>query len=363
MARAGKAGDQPRSQETSSVRARCEHLSREGFGCDVADPLPQQSILPVRPADGIVVSGAERAGAGRRVRTIALGTAALCVIAACDAPAPEPGHTRIEVIDDVGRTVHLETPAARVVSLIPARTDLLLALGAADRLVARTVFDRDPRLAGLPSLGDALTPSVEWLAALQPDLVIAWPDRHTRTIIEQLEAAGVPVYASRVETIEDVRRSIAHAGVLLGLEAAADSVRDRIDAVIAEVRGEVRELDRPSVAYFIGLDPPMAAGPGTFVDEMIGIAGGTNVFSDALSLWPAVSLEQTIARQPDVVIVATGGPAAEGLLARLREMAGWRSLDAVRAGRVHLVDPDLFNRPGPRLIEALRILADRLRSP
>ncbi|MCI0434021.1 MAG: helical backbone metal receptor [Gemmatimonadetes bacterium] len=260
-------------------------------------------------------------------------------------------------MDDAGRTVRLDSPAQRVVSLIPARTDLILALGAADRLITRTAYDEDPRIAGLPSLGDALTPSVEWLVAQRPDLVIAWPDRQLRNVIERLEAADIAVYASRTESLEDVRRSIEHMGALLDLDAAADSLRQRFDDTIAQVRALVAGLPRPVVAYFIGLDPPMAAGPGTFIDELIEIAGGENVFADSPVLWPAVSVEETVVRQPDVVIVSTAGSTPGQVLEHLRSSPGWRSLEAVRAGNVYVVDASLFNRPGPRLMEALRKLA------
>ena len=313
----------------------------------------QLPILPVRTPDGIVV----------------LRDAIACVfaiLAVVSAPACGNGDARagggingpIEVIDDAGRSVRLAAPARRIVSLIPARTDLILAMGAADRLIARTAFDEDPRLETLPSLGDALTPSVEWLVFQQPDLVIAWPDRQTRTIVERLEASGIPVYASRTETIEDVRRSTMHIGVLLGLETVADSLLGEIDGAIAAVREKVRRRGHPKVAYFIGLDPPMAAGPGTFIDEMIGIAGGTNAFSDASSSWPPVSLEEAVMRQPDVVIIAAGNMTRDSVLARLRARPGWRALQAVRQGRVHVVDPSLFNRPGPRLMDAIPQLAD-----
>jgi len=311
----------------------------------------QLPLLPVRNADGIVVFLHVIAWAPALVLATACGGGDHRAHAGADAPG-------IAVIDDAGRSVHLAAPAQRIVSLIPARTDLILVLGAADRLIARTAFDDDARLAALPSLGDALTPSVEWLVSQRPDLVIAWPDRQTRTVIEQLEAAGIAVYASRTETIEDVRRSTAHIGLLLGLEARADSVRGEIDAAIATVREQVRRRGHPKVAWFIGLDPPMAAGPGTFVDEMIGIAGGTNAFADASSLWPPVSLEEAIVRQPDVVIITIGDATRDSVLARLRAQPGWRALEAVREGRVHVVDPSLFSRPGPRLVHAMPMLAE-----
>jgi ABC-type Fe3+-hydroxamate transport system substrate-binding protein len=265
----------------------------------------------------------------------------------------------IDIVGDDGEPVRLEQPAKRVVSLIPGRTDAILALGAASSLVARTRYDEDPRLADLPSLQDALTPSVEWLVEQQPDLVIAWPDRQSRSVVTRLRDMGIPVYASNVETVEDVRRAVRALGVLLGRTLAADSILATLDTTIAEVRRSVAGLPVVRVMYLIDIDPPMAAGSGTFIDEMIAMAGGENVLHDASSRWPPVSLEQILARQPDLLLVAVEtSPAA--LLERLRAMPGMSSVEAVREGRIRVLDASLFNRPGPAIIDALRALADAI---
>jgi iron complex transport system substrate-binding protein len=116
-------------------------------------------------------------------------------------------------------------------------------------------------------------------------------------------------------------------------------------------------LPQRSVIYLVALDPPMSAGRGTFVHELIGIAGGRNVMSDASALWPPVSVEDVLSRQPDVVIVSATDVARDDVLANLRRRPGWRGLAAVQAGRVHVVDTDLFNRPGPSLVFAVGAMA------
>ncbi len=284
--------------------------------------------------------------------------AILAVASACgpDRGAPEPAAAPLTVTDNTGHVVELSGPAERVISLVPARTDLILALGVADRLIARTAFDTDPRIAGLPSIGDALTPSVEWIAAERPDLVIAWPDAGSRSVVSRLDALGIPVYTSRVETLAELERTIGELGLLLGRETRADSIAARLDDAVATVRRTVRGLPRPRVLYLVGLDPPVAAGPGTFVQEMIEAAGGENVMADSPVRWPQVSVEHVLAESAQVVIMATERPRAQ-LLAELGRRAGWRDLDAVRNGRVHVVDADVFNRPGPSLIDAIASLA------
>lgn len=286
----------------------------------------------------------------------------LCLVGAagCGGTAPAArAEATIEVVDDAGHAVRLAAPADRILSLIPARTDVLLALGAEDRLIARTRYDEDPRIAHLPSLGDALTPSVEWITARQPDLVIAWPDAQSRSVVQRLVELGIPVYASRVETLDDTKRAIGHIGELLMLEARADSVLRAIQLEHDRVRAAVAGRTRPDVLYLIGLDPVMAAGPGNFVDELIAIAGGRNVVDDTRAIWPQVSLEEVVRRDPAVIVVASAG-ARDDVVERLTARAGWREVTAVRTGRVYRVDPSLFNRPGPSIGRAASALARAL---
>lgn len=296
----------------------------------------------------------------RRIRRL-VPLVILAAAAACgsDRRAPAPATASLTVTDNTGHVVELPKAAERVISLVPARTDLILALGAADRLIARTAFDQDPRIAELPSIGDALSPSVEWIAAERPDLVIAWPDAGSRSVVSRLDALGIPVYTSRVETLAELDRTIGEVGRLLGLEPRADSIAARLDDAVSAVRASVRGLARPRVLYLVGLDPPVAAGPGTFVQELIEAAGGENVMADSPVRWPQVSVEHVLAASAQVVIMATERPRAQ-LLAELGRRAGWRDLDAVRKGRVHVVDADLFNRPGPSLTDAIAALASIL---
>lgn len=295
------------------------------------------------------------------MRSARAGWLLLALFAACNnADTRERAGTGIDVVDDAGHEVHLDTPAQRIVSLIPARTDVLLALGAGDRLIARTRWDLDPSLADLPSLDNALTPSVEWLYAQSPDLVIAWPDGQARTVVTRLRELGIAVYASDVETIADVERAIDHLGTLLGREAAADSLLVRIRFTLDSVKSAVQGLPAVDVAYLVGIEPLTIAGPGTFIDEMLTAAGGRNVFGDAPAKWPMVGLEELLERQPAALIVSEGALTATDLRDQLRVRAGWRDVRAVREGRVHTVASDLVNRPGPSLVQTVRLFADLL---
>lgn len=245
----------------------------------------------------------------------------------------------------------------RIISLIPSATETIMALGAGDRLVARTDYDIDPLLAHLPTLGGGLTPSLEQLTLLDPDLVVAWPDNLSRSLSGRLGDLGITLYMPQAQSLEDVYKTTRELGRILDRQAAADSLNRDIRMSLAQLASETAELERPGVFYVVWHDPPTAAGPGTYIHELIEIAGGQNIFFDAPALWPQVSMEEVVRRNPDILIFPHGeGPSLE--VAQLQRMVGWRDLEAVRQGRVVTVDAYLFNRPGPRVVEAARRLAD-----
>jgi iron complex transport system substrate-binding protein len=253
----------------------------------------------------------------------------------------------------------LQQPAHRIVSLIPSVTETILALGAGDRLIARSDFDTDPALAQLPTVGQGLTPSLEQLTMLQPDLVIAWPDNASRSVITRLADLGVTVYTPQIQTLADIKRTTRELGDMLGLQIAAASLNATVDAELDAIRRAVADCERPTVFYVVWYAPPTTTGTGTYVHELIEIAGAQNIFDDAPGLWPTVSIEQVLSREPDIVLLSqTEGIHVE--LEQLRAAPGWRDLEAVREGRVLQIDANLYNRPGPRVVEAARQLAHLL---
>lgn len=293
---------------------------------------------------------------GRRALAVAL-----AFLGGCGPPGPSGGSSDPFVVDDAGRPVRVAPWARRVVSTLPAVTELVVALGAADRLVARTAWDTDPRLAHLPDLGRTLAPGAEAIVGLAPDLVVTGPDAAGTSLVRHLESLGRPVYVAELRGIEDIHHTLERLGRLLGLPGPADSLAAEIRAGLARARERYASAPRPTVLYVLWHDPPLTVGPGTFIDELIGIAGGANVFGDAASPWPSVSLEEVVIRDPDYVVIPRGAD-APARPAWLAERAGWRDLSAVREGRVVTVDSDLFHRPGPRVVEAADVLGRALRS-
>lgn len=280
----------------------------------------------------------------------------LALIAACgDGGTPRdraPADSgAVVVTDDAGVPVRLDAPARRVVSLVPSVTDVVLALGLGDRLIARTDYDADARLAGLPSVGPGLSPNLEWLAAQAPDLVIAWRDVEGRALVDRLVELGIPVYSSRLEDVETALSTITRVATLLGEGARGDSLRASMQARFDSVRLATRRTDPPTVLYLVGGEPPYAPGPGTFVDELIGIAGGRNLLADMPPGWHSISVEEVVRRDPDVIVIPVHGAESASASALLAS-PGWRDLRATRERRVFEVDGELFGRPGPRLDRA-----------
>ncbi len=286
------------------------------------------------------------------------------LFAACSAESGEPSSRApaaapaasvgVAVPDDAGRTIRLARPARRIVSLVPSVTESIVALGQAGRLVARTDYDPGPWLADLPSVGGGVDPSAEALVALDPDLVIAWRSARGGGFRDLLLSVGVPVYSASIEDTTDVFRTFDRLGELLGVPRAANRLASELRDSLAAVAADRPASRRPTVLFTLLGSPPRTAGPGTFVAQMLDVAGGRLAFPELGERCPEVSLEAVVERQPEILVVPVSpGTDAHALLAG---RPGWRDLEAVRKGRVVGVDADLFSRPGPRLAEAAREL-------
>ena len=279
-------------------------------------------------------------------------------LAATPTPTTPPILT---LTDSSGRTVHLPgTPPQRIISLAPSATEILFAIGAGDRIVGVDNYsDYPPAAAEIRQIG-AFPPDLELILALEPDLVTAVGITFV-DVIESLEDLGIPVVILDSPNVRGVAGSIRLAGIAVGeTEAAnllADQIEARIDAVVAALEGA------PVLRVFHELDAstpgrPFTVGPGNFVNDLITLAGGANVFADAASAWPQVGLEDVVARDPQVIILADAnfGVTAESVKAR----AGWDGLDAVLNDRLLEVSTELDNqlsRPGPRIADGLEALA------
>jgi len=280
--------------------------------------------------------------------TTALALAALLVLAA---PAQA-----LTLVDMRGREVTLAGPPARIVSLVPSVTEIVFALGAEDRLVGVTDFDDYPPGARRkPRVGGMLAPSLEVIASLRPDLVVATTEGNREETVAQLRRLGIPVYLVAAPGLADVWDVIARLGVLTGREAAAGPLVAGLRARVRAVEQAVAGAPRPRVLYVLWPEPLIVPGREALVTELIARAGGRSITAEAGDAYPRFALEAAVARAPEVILLANHSASA-GPIDRAR-WRGLESLPAIRAGRLHGVDGDLLHRYGPRVVDGLEAIA------
>jgi iron complex transport system substrate-binding protein len=244
------------------------------------------------------------------------------------------------------------TPPQRIASMNPATTDLLFALHVGPRLVGRSKWDLYPDSALLvPSLGDALRPSVESVLGARPDLVILYASEDNRPAYERLRAAGIDVVALRIDRIEHFDHAARLLGRLTGNPDVGALVADSVQRTIARVRDATRGRPRPRVFWRIWDAPLITIGRGSFLSQLVDIAGARNVYEDIPSPSQQVTFEDVVRRDPEFVLV---GPEGSDVVER---DPAWRAIRAVREGRVRIVDTTLVGRPSVRLGEAAVHLA------
>ncbi len=246
--------------------------------------------------------------------------------------------------------------AARIVSLNPTTTELLFALGAGPRLVGRSdACDYPPLAAGVPSLGGGFPPSVEAVVGARPDLVVLYQSSGNAAAAAQLQELGIRVLRIRTDRLADVARAARLLGEAVGLAAAGDSIADLLETELASERAAGSAVPGRTPVLLLAWDQPIIAhGAGSFASELLELAGGRNVFADVSAPSVPVSLEAIAARRPEVVLLA--GSEMPGLEGRPE----WRTLPAVRAGRLLRLTESASNRPSPRAPAAVRDLRSRL---
>jgi len=245
---------------------------------------------------------------------------------------------------------------ARIVSLNPTTTELLFALGAGPRLVGRSdACDYPARAAGIPNLGGGFPPSVEAVVDARPDLVVIYRSSGNAAAAARLQDLGIRVLAIRTDRLSDVAHAARLLGDAAGLPAAGDSIADLLESELASARAAGAGISARTPALLLAWDQPIIVlGAGSFASELLELAGGRNVFADVSAPSAPVSLEAIAERRPEVVLLA-GSEMPE-----LERRPEWRTLPAVRAGRLLRLTESSSNRPSPRAPAAVRDLRARL---
>jgi iron complex transport system substrate-binding protein len=262
-------------------------------------------------------------------------------------------------VDDAGRKIFLADSPTRIVSLAPSVTEMLFAIGAGERLVGVTSFcDYPPEARAKPKVGGAF-PNLEVVLSLKPTLVLAPRDFIRPDMAAKLDQLKIALFILEANTIEDVLRHIQTVGRMLGLSGQADAVSAGLRRRVTEVRTRTAGATRPRVFYVLNSDPLMTAGPGSFIHQMIELAGGANVAAGSPVSYPRLSLEEVIGQDPQVILFPVGDD--EGIPEQEQQRwLRWTTLSAVRENRFVRIPSVLLDRPGPRVVDGLEQLARQL---
>ncbi len=260
--------------------------------------------------------------------------------------------------DGTGRSVTLKGTPKRIVSVNPAHTETLFALGLGDRVVGVDSYSYRPaEAAKKEQVGDAFNLNLEKIVSLKPDLVIlAGSKDMPPSQLADIERLGIPAYVSAPATVKEVLGDIEALASAIG---AANKGKELVSAM-------QKDLDAAKAAYagvtdlptvFIAVDQSLwTVGPSSFLSDVVACAGGENVMKDETLQYLQVSMEALIDRDPDAIVVTVPEDQAQGLLAN----PAWGSLRAVKDGRVYFVDADLVARPGPSVVLGIKEVARRL---
>jgi iron complex transport system substrate-binding protein len=260
--------------------------------------------------------------------------------------------------------LHAQTPARRIVSIIPATTEMLFAMGAGDRLVAVGSYDHfPPEVQRLPRVGALLDPDVERIIALRPDLVILYGTQSD--LRTQLERAKIPAFPYVHRGLPDIAETIRSLGARVGVADAANALAAKIERGIADVRAKVANRPRPKTLLLFGRERGTlrgldASGGVGFLHDMVEAAGGTDLFADVKQQAVQLSAETLIARAPDVIIELQYSRDSANMQDDMRAWSAVPSVPAVRNRRVYVLQGEEFVVPGPRVVQATERMARTL---
>lgn len=269
----------------------------------------------------------------------------------------------------VAVAVAADPPARRIVSTAPSITETLFALGLGGRVAGVTTFCNYPEEAQrLPKIGTYIQPNLEVIVSLRPDLVVV--ENNPIRLREKLEALGLRVLELRFTSVADIHRSIERLGQVARVPERAEALNRSIRSQLEEIRRRTAPLPKRSMLFLVGRSPNaleglIAVGRASYLNELIAAAGGANIFRDAPTAYPKVSLEEILARDPEVIVdmgemARTSGVTEADKQRVVRLWERYPSLTAVRTRRVFAVASDIFVVPGPRMVEAARQFARML---
>lgn len=256
-----------------------------------------------------------------------------------------------EITDDLGRRIKIPARVERAVSLAPNLTEIVFAIGAGDRLVGRTSYDNYPLEAQkIPTVGDTISPNIETIIALKPQVVLVSTASQIETFTKQLESQNIAVFVTNPNSLDEINQSITKIGDLFGKAPEARQTVENLTARVREIDAKLRGAIAVEVFVQISKEPLFTVGRQSFLTELTARAGGVSTTKNVETAYPKLSKETALAINPQAVILSDSedNRAPNDVFA---------NSPAVKNGRVFKINADILSRPSPRIVDALEQIA------
>ena len=292
-----------------------------------------------------------------RLLLIAVATVAAMALPACYRQVPPPREVAVRTFtDDLGRSVKVPERIDSIVSLAPNLTEMIFAVGAGDKLVGVTTFcDYPAEAKPIRKVGDTQKPNIETIVALRPQVVFVSTASQLEAFTQTLNRQNIAVFVVGPNTLEDIYKSIEKIGAIVGDPQKAVNLVEGLKSRATAARGRVVYGSLPKVFVQIDKDALYTVGRDSYITDIITRAGGVSATADLATAYPKISRETALAINPDVIIISASENNRE-------PNEAFRSSPAVRNGKVFRINADLLSRPGPRVVDALEQIAEKLRN-
>jgi iron complex transport system substrate-binding protein len=262
--------------------------------------------------------------------------------------------------DELGREVTFPFAPKRIVSLAPNITEILFSLGLNEEIVGVSIHCNFPEKAKTKNrVGSYISLDYEKITSVKPDLIIATGVGNTKDMVDRLKQLGFSTYVIYPKNFEDILKSIIHIGQVVNREKEARAIIEVIKKRSQRVINLTKDLARPKVFIQIGDTPMVTVGKGSFTDDLIRLAGGENIAGKEKEVYPRFGMEEILQKSPEVIVISSMKPKGD-YQKTFQEWNRWKTIPAVKNGRVHIINSDLIDRPSPRIIDGLEQLARML---
>lgn len=266
----------------------------------------------------------------------------------------------IRITDDAGSEHILSDTKKRLVSLMPHSTELLFEIGAGDLIVGAVEYSDFPEAAkSIPRVGGYSALNIEAILALQPDMILAWPEGNRGRELEKLKDLNLPLFVSDPRDFHDIARAMAYLGTITGRRQGAQQAIERFNQRYQKLKKDYSSQKPLQVFYQVWNAPLMSQNGDTFISRAIELCGGKNIFADLPMANPQVSIEAILTENPDVIVASGMGQARPEWLDDWRQ---YKTLQAVQNNHLVHIPPELLQRPTSRLLQGTEILCEALQS-